>query len=497
MRSRAKAWRWPTFFAASTSSAAAAVALSFSLLAASAAGQTPYDCYGSVGSGPEPEGGPPLVFGLYPLEGAGQIGVPAEPVTVDRVKRAERLRELQPPGKHPLVMHLYTHWRGQQTTLDEQTQLAPLRELTALGYQAEVVVRYMPDDGGTPDDPDAYAQFVRSLVRLLGPDKRVKAIQVTNEANQVGAPDAADGAFAHRFEALVKGVVAADDEARRGGFDLDVGFNWFYRQPPNVEEEMWGYLRDNAGPEFHAALDWVGLDAYPGTFFPPSTGPEGQSGDARGFMRNAMSLLRECLMKEAKIAESVPIHVTENGWPTGPGRSEEQQVSMLQQMLGAVWDYRGNYNVTDYRFFTLRDGDTSSPNFQQHYGLLRDDYSPKPAFAAYRSLIEERGAPAPAPAGATAAERAAGPRLRLRVLHRRRGILQGSVAGDVAAVRSVVFGTHACRARTDSRAPFRRLMGRCHSRAYRGHRGRRHVMRAAVTLLDGRRVRLRRAYRGR
>jgi hypothetical protein len=52
-----------------------------------------------------------------------------------------------------------------------------------------------------------------------------------------------------------------------------------------------------------------------------------------------------------------------------------------------VHDFRGTYNVTDYRWFDLRDHNTSSQNFQQHYGLLRDDYSPKPAFGAYRELV--------------------------------------------------------------------------------------------------------------
>jgi hypothetical protein len=45
--------------------------------------------------------------------------------------------------------------------------------------------------------------------------------------------------------------------------------------------------------------------------------------------------------------------------------------------------------VTDYRWFDLRDHNTSSENFQHHYGLLRDDYSPKPAFEAYRRLVND------------------------------------------------------------------------------------------------------------
>jgi len=107
---------------------------------------------------------------------------------------------------------------------------------------------------------------------------------------------------------------------------------------------------------------------------------------------------------------SVPIHVTENGWPTGPGRSEAEQEAALREMTGAVCSYRGNYNVTDYRWFDLRDGNSSAPDFQQQYGLTRDDYSPKPAFEAYRQVIAS-------PCGVTA--QTSRPRLRLAVSPRR------------------------------------------------------------------------------
>ena len=60
-------------------------------------------------------------------------------------------------------------------------------------------------------------------------------------------------------------------------------------------------------------------------------------------------------------------------------------------MLRAVHTYRGNYNVTDYRWFALRDADSASPNFQQQFGLLRDDYERKPGFHIYRGLIRELG----------------------------------------------------------------------------------------------------------
>jgi hypothetical protein len=60
-------------------------------------------------------------------------------------------------------------------------------------------------------------------------------------------------------------------------------------------------------------------------------------------------------------------------------------------MVNAFDELRGTYNVTDYRWFNLRDADSSSPNFQQRFGLLTHWYAPKPAFWAYRDLIARLG----------------------------------------------------------------------------------------------------------
>ena len=65
-------------------------------------------------------------------------------------------------------------------------------------------------------------------------------------------------------------------------------------------------------------------------------------------------------------------------------------------MIRTFHDYSGNYNLHDYRWFNLRDGDSTSSNFQQQYGIMRDDYTPKPAFDVYAGLVNEVGQHAPA-----------------------------------------------------------------------------------------------------
>ena len=60
------------------------------------------------------------------------------------------------------------------------------------------------------------------------------------------------------------------------------------------------------------ATDWIGVDAYPGTFVPPAmTNP----GDA---LLEAVAQVRECYMPLAGLGHRTPIHLEELGYPTGP-----------------------------------------------------------------------------------------------------------------------------------------------------------------------------------
>jgi hypothetical protein len=298
-----------------------------------------------------------------------------------RAQTLAALRALRAPGA-PFVLRLNRFF----WSLRERGFRQFLRRATGYtrrGYLVELQLRYHPDPRQEAKI-GRWVRFVRNVTRAFGRNPRVVGLQVANEVNFYPiAPDASDSAYEGAREALVRGVIAADSVARRRGYEqLEIGFNWAYRTDPNRERSFWEALRDG-GRRFRAAVDWVGLDAYPGTVFPPLLAP----GEERDGIVAAISQLRECFMPIAHLGPAVPIHIEENGWPTGPGRSEANQEIALRAMVGAVHEFRGTYNVTEYRWFDLRDHNTSSENFQQHYGLLRDDYSPKPAFGAYRELV--------------------------------------------------------------------------------------------------------------
>src|ERR1019366_4261913 len=57
----------------------------------------------------------------------------------------------------------------------------------------------------------------------------------------------------------------------------------------------------------------------------------------------------------AGIDASVPVRICENGWPTGPGRSEEQQARVLETIVRSASGLRAELNVTHWQLFTLRD----------------------------------------------------------------------------------------------------------------------------------------------
>ncbi len=348
----------------------------------SPAGHAAGACTGTIDA--TPKGGPRLRFGITPGVQTGQLTGGAIPPRTPEVpsKQLAALSMLRP--KHaPFVLRLHRlFWSDGEAGISRFLTLA--RRYTRHGYLVELQLRYHPS-AAQEGHIGAWVRYVREVVDRFGSNRRVIGIQVTNEANFGLSKDSSDSSYTGSRDALIRGVEAAKAEARKRRFrQLAIGFNWAYRGPPQQEDSFWNYLRDHGGKPFVRALDWVGVDAYPGTFFPPADTPGGE----RGALVNAFSSFR-CYAATPGIPKSVPIHVEENGYPTGPGRSYQKQADVMDTMVHAVNDFRGTFNVSDYRWFNLRDGDSTSTNFQTQYGLMTDEYVPKPAFGLYRKLVAQ------------------------------------------------------------------------------------------------------------
>jgi hypothetical protein len=168
---------------------------------------------------------------------------------------------------------------------------------------------------------------------------------------------------------------------RRG---VSLGFTFAYRYTPSADGNFWTTLGQKATPAFRKALGHVGLQLYPGLFWPPLLLPGQTTGDATA---EATTLLRSCWMPKAQLGSNIPIWITENGYATNLGHDEARQRSELRDTVDAVHALDRTLNVTDYRYFNLRDNKPNGTDLFDDVGLLRSDYGPKPAFAAYRDLI--------------------------------------------------------------------------------------------------------------
>lgn len=325
-----------------------------------------------------------LTFGIYPGGAAGAVGPAGRTIAEDPAKRLVALQQLRSPGR-PFVLHIYAGYTGRGSASPFAQVGRDLVQYATAGFDVELVLTYRPRGGDAAENVAGFAEFVRSAVDTFGANRRLVALQVTNEANVRGAPAAADGAYAGAQDALIRGIVAAHGEARARGYgQIRVGFNWAYSVAPG-EAAFWRRLGQAGGPTFRRSLDWVGLDLYPETWGPRIRG--GLAAATREAVVASLAALRRKYMPLARLSRKVPLHISENGYPTGPGRTEAMQVTAMNAAVWAVEASRALYGVTDYRWFDLRDADSSSASFESRYGLMRDDYSPKAAFGAYRKLV--------------------------------------------------------------------------------------------------------------
>jgi hypothetical protein len=173
--------------------------------------------------------------------------------------------------------------------------------------------------------------------------------------------------------------------------DIGIGFNWAAGGSPCQRDPFFAGLRRVGGSAFVSAAAWVGIDVYPGTWSPPARSARPSSSMIRESVVRSLGCLRTVQMPSAGLSGVASITVTETGYPTDAARSEETQATVLRDIVSAAQSVSSTYGVTGLRWFGLRDANTQSGQLENGYGLLHDDYSPKPAFSAYRQIIAADG----------------------------------------------------------------------------------------------------------
>jgi hypothetical protein len=340
-----------------------------------------------------PGGGPALRFGVGPrLAGEGGTANTTPLVPEDFAKRDRAVARLK--GRRFFFVRLNRLFMSDgDQGIHAFQQLAD--RFTRHGIDVELQVRYHPTEADN-GKIGRWVAFVRKVVRAFGPNRRVTGLQITNEVNLTFSPNTSDGFYKNSVHALIEGVIAAKRESLRHHYTWQkIGFNYAWRSADyGVDARFWQDLGRLGGRRLRHATDYVGIDIYPGTYTPgillPNSPPIVNLADA---FLEGLAQMRKCYLRHAGFGLATPIRIEETGYPTGPNRPDEAaQARALTALVHTANAYRGIYNITSFNWFGLRDNNSHGPNFQSFFGLLRDDYSAKPAFDAYRKLIARYGA---------------------------------------------------------------------------------------------------------
>jgi hypothetical protein len=109
-------------------------------------------------------------------------------------------------------------------------------------------------------------------------------------------------------------------------------------------------------------------------------------GDVRAATRNLLMYHRREILVPAGLGH-LPLHITEHGWPTGEGRTPARQAEILRDVIESILDVHEELDVQVYELFSLRDAASDRPGLFHRFGIMTDDYTPKPAFDVFRDLL--------------------------------------------------------------------------------------------------------------
>jgi hypothetical protein len=315
-----------------------------------------------------------LRFGIY-LGGVSEAHHEMATGKPDVPEEINRVLDLLQGDKHFLV-RTYLGFTGtdEDAELVDMPSMPDLARYTWRGRKLDLVLSNWDRRGNL----SGWSEFIENVVARYGP--YIGCLQICEEPNLYEYPG--DGRFGFAVDSILTGVKVARQTLRQLAFTASVGFNAVPSTDPN--DGFWRKMADRLDTAFLNCLDYVGLNFYPDVATP-------LVGEMTTEVASVLTQFREETLNAAGIPGSVPIHISENGWPTGPGRYYTRQAELIEQMVRTVHQLSSKLNITHYELFALRDADTANPESNNQFGILRDDYSPKPAFEVYRRLIGELG----------------------------------------------------------------------------------------------------------
>ena len=312
-------------------------------------------------------------FGVYVGGAAGtESGMTAGGPPDDASKIKNALNDLQ--GSAPsFLVRCYAGYHG--IDKEPRTIATDVEGFTTSNRKLDLVLCFQANEGNM----EGWKKFITAHIERYG--QQIKYLQITEEAN-VSLPSL-DGYYNHSRKALVEGIIHAKSIIKGKGLYIQVGFNATPDFNPN--KTFWKEIKNLARPDFYHSLDYVGLDFFPGVF---RALPSQNQPDVHQLIAKVIQAFKNDI-GDAGIDMNIQLHITENGFATHVDNSEQQQSEMLSMIITILFELRSKFNIQTYELFSLRDADSSVKDVFYRFGIMRDDYSPKPAYFTLKRLIEQ------------------------------------------------------------------------------------------------------------
>ena len=323
-----------------------------------------------------------FTFGIYPggvVQNPGELAG-GKPDCVEAVNRS--LDQLQ--SNRSFVVRDYLRFTGQSLAGND-----PLADLKSM-RQASAITSYLKNgrkldlvlsNWDATDNLENWLSFIDAAIECFG--EHIHSLQICEEPNLFEYPG--DGRFGDSVRLVIEGVKSAHKAIRRKALPIRVGFNAIPDMTYN--DGFWRGLAKGVDDAFLNALDYVGLNLYIDV-------SEALVGTAEVAVKRTLQEFRNEMLAEAGIPITIPMHICESGWPTGPNRYYTRQADILESIVRTTCELRQSLNIDQFELFSLRDADTANPDMRHQFGIMRDDYMPKPAFETFQRLIRELAQPA-------------------------------------------------------------------------------------------------------
>jgi hypothetical protein len=223
------------------------------------------------------------------------------------------------------------------------------------------------DWNGAPKNPSDFGDIARYLTNRYSAD--MAAIEAWNEPNWNS--NLVTGDITGTYAAMLKAFYAG---AKQGNPNVDVLAGATAYADISFFRGLWA----NGGRGYYD-----GLSVHPYA--------DGASPSDTSVTHSFIGQLQALHAAQQAVGDNTPIWVTEFGWPTGTSKganTEQQSADYLQQAFSIL---SGLSYVRGATVYQLRDMGSNPADPEDNFGLLHRDFTPRPAYAAFKQAMQGAG----------------------------------------------------------------------------------------------------------